>query len=1285
MNQGNPAPPPRPRFYRRRRFWIGSGLGVLGLVLLLLVALYWLLQTVAGRDVLLAQVVARLPAGAAFTWGEADGPLAGPLTLRNVDFRYQDIHFAAERVHLDPDLRPLLGRKLRLDALEVGNATLNLGKSDEPFELPSWPESLPQIELPLAIQADAIAIDDLRITQLQQPVIDLHRIRGGLEAGPGELRARQLVVDSDRGDFRIDGDYLPRKDYQANLTATAVLPAPRGRTPASVGLVARGDLSEMEIALAGRAPEPLRATLVFTGRDAPAWQFKAATDALELSLLVPPAEGESASTGEPFAFDLSAAGKGGDARLQGKLKQGGLQATLQPSHIVLKDQVLQVQPLVVDAFEGRTRLRGSADFRDPDDATFRFSVNASGLRFVPAPDPATPQAPAVPVELKEARLGIAGNLKAWAAIGRADVERDAQQAALQFDVRGNDRRAHIQQLQANTPGGALDVTGDVAWVPELSWDVAATLAKFDPGYFAPGWDGSLSGKVASKGRQLPAPAGGVSPGYELTAQIDALKGQLRQRALDASGKFALQGKQGEGRLSLALGNSRIAAQGRFGDTLDIAAQLQPLQLDDLLPGGAGTLRGTLQVKGRRDAPDITADLAGSGLRWEGYSADTLSLRGRLPWRGDGGTLALQGNAVGAGMLLDSVRVRARGAIENLDLDAEVDNAMASLSLRGDVHRNGERWQGRLATLRIAPSKGDAWALRQPAQFALNGAAFLLSDACLAAASGGALCAKADWPREGVVVKGDALPLSLIQPWLPRQDGRQIILRGDVAIDGSFKPRGNAWEGGFEVTSMEGGVRLGEPRFQVDLGTNPNRGELVRYDHFSLRATFDPKRINGYLGVGFQGDGFVDAKFDTGWDDYALLNGELYMNISRLDWLQLFVAEIDRPKGLVEGHVSLRGTRSKPLLGGDATLSDLTAEYPSMGLSLSEGKGRFDALPDGSAKITASVKSGDGTLNVDGGLSWYGEGTPLQLKIRGQNVLAYNTSELRIIANPDLQFGIEGKVMQLRGQVTVPEADIDLERLDRGTSVSEDVVVLDPVDPEETPASPLDMQLTLALGDKVRMNGFGLKGALTGQMQVRSRPGYEMTANGGLGVSGRYKAYGQDLTITRGQLTWNNNIVSDPRINIRAERRIGDVTAGIDVSGRAESPRAEVWSEPSKSQSEAMSYLVLGRGLATASSSETEQVTAASAALSAGSGLIASQLGAKLGLDEAGVQQSSTLGGSVLGFGKYLSPKIYVGYGVSMVGSGSVLTLKYLLSRGFDVEVESSTVETKGSVNWRREK
>jgi translocation and assembly module TamB len=108
-------------------------------------------------------------------------------------------------------------------------------------------------------------------------------------------------------------------------------------------------------------------------------------------------------------------------------------------------------------------------------------------------------------------------------------------------------------------------------------------------------------------------------------------------------------------------------------------------------------------------------------------------------------------------------------------------------------------------------------------------------------------------------------------------------------------------------------------------------------------------------------------------------------------------------------------------------------------------------------------------------------------------------------------------------------------------------------------------------------------------------------------------------------------------------------------------------------------------LSTASSEETQQVSAASSALSAGAGLLASQLGAKIGLDDAGVLESRTMGGSVFGVGKYLSPKLYVSYGVSMIGSGSVVTLKYLLRKGFNAEVESSTIETRGSINWRKEK
>lgn len=66
--------------------------------------------------------------------------------------------------------------------------------------------------------------------------------------------------------------------------------------------------------------------------------------------------------------------------------------------------------------------------------------------------------------------------------------------------------------------------------------------------------------------------------------------------------------------------------------------------------------------------------------------------------------------------------------------------------------------------------------------------------------------------------------------------------------------------------------------------------------------------------------------------------------------------------------------------------------------------------------------------------------------------------------------------------------------------------------------------------------------------------------------------------------------------------------------------------------------MLGRSLSMASSDQARQVNAASAALSAGSGLLAAQVGAKLGLDDAGVNQSRALGGAVLGVGKFITPQ-----------------------------------------------
>lgn len=1259
---GPPPPAPRPRFYRRRRFWLGSALGVLALTIALAVLLYWLLQTVAGRDVLLAQIIARLPAGSSLTWEKAEGPIAGPLVFHDLEFRYQDYRFTARRALLDPDLRPLLGRRLRLDALEIEGATLELAASDEPFELPRWPDSLPAIEMPLPIQADRIAIDGLVVSSGGEHVIDIHAAHGGIDIANGSLRAERIEIDSDRGRFGVHGSYEPARNYRSDLLVTAVLPAPHGHSPARLGLVARGDLSKMEVGIGGRAPEPLRATLVLGGdADAPAWRLAASSEGLDPALLT---GGEPSP--ESFTFDLLASGTGGAADVSGQVGRGELQLTVAPSHLRLQDQVLTVAPLALELYAGKVELDGRADFTDPEDARFDFRLDAHGLTFE-AEDPAAPSV------VMDAALALAGSMQDWTATGEAALQRDGQQADVVLDVRGDASRATIHSLQATMPTGTLKATGEAGWDPALDWDLAIVLDGFDPGYFAPGWDGNVNGSIATRGN---ARADG---GFDARVDVRSLNGRLRDRPLAGNGHFVLRGNEGEGQLALRMGDSQVRADGRVaGERIDVTAQLQPLRLDDLLPGGAGSIEGSLRLTGNRRAPNLQANLKGRGLIWNDWSASAVDLDGQLPWRGNGGNLVLRGSELQVGIPLQSVEVHAQGAVENLRLTLQADSPQtAGLSFGGQMQRRGNSWHGSIDQLGVKPARGNPWALEAPAAFVVTGPRWQLQPTCLVThdKGDGRLCAEADWPREGLTVHSERLPLTLLEPWLPNQGGRALLLRGDVSLDGNIRPDGNRWSGGLHLASLEGGMRLG----------NNVRREIARYDNFTFDLTFDPQKIQGRLGVGFQGDGYVDASFDTSWEPHSPLHGELYTHISSLFWLELFSPDLVRPRGVIRGHMSLRGTRAQPLMEGQLLLEDFEGELPALGLSLADGSGSLDAQPDGSARLSASVGTGGkGKLMVDGTLSWFGQDTPLQLRIHGQDVLIADTPMLTATANPDLEFGMDGETMVLRGQVDVTEAALNLERFEQGVSASVDVVVVDPVDPTERRTAPLDMDLALILSNDVVVTGYGLAGTTSGRLQIRARPGHEMRATGALEIGGRYRAYGQDLTITDGQLTWSNNLIDDPRIALRAERRVGEVVAGIDVSGSASKPQVEVWSNPAMPQSEALSYLMLGRSLEGATRSQAQQVTATSAALSAG-GLLAGQLGMRLGFDDAGVMHSRALGGSVVGVGKYITPRLYVGYGVSMVGAGQVVILKFLLSRGFDVELESSTVETRGSVNWRTER
>jgi translocation and assembly module TamB len=250
-----------------------------------------------------------------------------------------------------------------------------------------------------------------------------------------------------------------------------------------------------------------------------------------------------------------------------------------------------------------------------------------------------------------------------------------------------------------------------------------------------------------------------------------------------------------------------------------------------------------------------------------------------------------------------------------------------------------------------------------------------------------------------------------------------------------------------------------------------------------------------------------------------------------------------------------------------------------------------------------------------------------------------------------------------------------------------VVIVD--EPAKAEAAPLAMNadIEVKLGDDVEVQGYGFDGKVHGQLAVHVRPGRTATGRGAVQVTGTYQAYGQDLAIERGRLMFAGTRLDNPGLDVRAVRelRSQDITVGVSIRGTAQQPVLTVFSDPAMEQAEALSYLVTGRPLDALNGGETDALNAAAQALGGLAGdRLAKSIGSRLGF-EAGVASSEALGGSAFTAGKYLSPRLFISYGVGLFTPGQVITLRYTLNRFLQFEAENATTGNRASLNYKIEK
>jgi translocation and assembly module TamB len=166
-----------------------------------------------------------------------------------------------------------------------------------------------------------------------------------------------------------------------------------------------------------------------------------------------------------------------------------------------------------------------------------------------------------------------------------------------------------------------------------------------------------------------------------------------------------------------------------------------------------------------------------------------------------------------------------------------------------------------------------------------------------------------------------------------------------------------------------------------------------------------------------------------------------------------------------------------------------------------------------------------------------------------------------------------------------------------------------------------------------------------------------------------------LDITRGKLIFNNSPLGDPGVDLRATKKFPEITAGVNVRGTLAQPRVTYFSEPSVSQSQIISLLIAGGSFQTLQANTDVNANSDAARkdmLVQGSAILAQQLGNKVGADvsvESNLQNDTSL---VLG--RYLSPRLYLSYGYSIVEAINTFKLNYTINDKWAIRTETGKAQ-----------
>ncbi|TRO40858.1 translocation/assembly module TamB [Pseudomonas sp. ALS1131] len=1210
---------------RRLLKWLAFGL--LGLVVLLAATLSLLLGTQAGSRWMLAQVPGL----------QADnfqGRLGGTWQADTLLWQQDQTRVELRQLEMAWSPSCLLRLTLCIDRLHLQQASLNLPPSTESS---SEPLSLPSLNLPLRLQLGDIQLGTLRLDG-QTQLSDLQLIASWGEQG---VELQRLALQRD--DLRLDvsGRLSPQGDWPLALSGRLQLPEIDGR-PWQVALQISGELQRsleldadssgyLEARLQGSVQalaEHLPAELRLTSRDFQA--SSALPPTLRLQELQLQAKGDlAAGYRVEGTASLPAEQAPMPLQLNGRVDATG--ADIELLRIQAETQYVQVEGKLAwsEAFTADAKL----DWLD-----FPWQ------RLYPLNEPPPVALHTLQAEVSYSEGNYLGNFA-------AQLQGPAGDFSLGSPVSGDLGQVSLPQLQLVAGQGRAEGVLKLGFAEGIDWQAMLQLSALDPGYWLAEMPGNLAGPLNTSGR--------FNDGaLQVQADID-LDGRLRGQPAQLQVQGAGSGEQWQlQRLLVRLGDNRVSGQGALDQRLRGQLELALPRLGQLWPGLQGQMQGQLALAGTLQAPQGQLALTGERLAFGDPSLRRLQMDATLDARQQARIdLNLRGIRIGD-TYLGRLQAEGRGdqRRQALDVDLQGPLLQLALALDGNLSEQGD-WRGRIASGRVQ-SGGQDWQLQQAASLERLASGRLNLGAHCWQSGDASLCGGQQrlMPQPSLDWRLENFPLASLQPWLPEDFAWQGRLDGQFKVElPESGPNGQV-----TLDAGSGNLRIRQPDEEQWLD--------FPYDSLRLNSTLRPQRVDSELRFvsGRLGELVLQTQIDPRPVNKPI-NGEFRLSGFDLAVLRPFVPMAEKLEGTLLGNGNISGHLLAPQINGQLRLAGGELSGSELPVSL-EGLQLQALIAGEQVQLSGDWRSGEqGRGNLRGEINWV-EGLSGNLKLQGQRLPVNVEPYAELEVEPDLQLQLRAQRLAVSGKVGVPRGLISVRELPPSTvKVSGDARVVGREVPEAEQGLGIAMDVDVEVGqDKLAFSGFGLTADLRGRVHI----GDNLDTRGELELAnGRYRAYGQRLTIRRARLLFTGPI-DQPFLDVEAIRRVDTVVAGIRLSGNAEQPTTTVFAEPAMSQEQALSYLVLGRPLGQSSGDNNMLGQAALALGLAGSSSITTGLANSLGIKDFQLDtEGSGVTTSVVASGN-ITERLSLRYGVGVFEPANTIALRYELSRRLYLEAAS---------------